>query len=231
METMQYETDERARLSNQKRLRTLIVDDHPIFRDGLRELLMTTPDFEVCGEAEREDEAIQQVLATDPDLITVDISLASGSGLSLISRIKKHKPSAIILAISMYEDRAYAERALAAGASGYVCKHADNKELKLALQMVQRGEIYVNRSILQRMLAQKGSTASASLRMDQQLSGRELEIFNLIGRGRTTPQIAQQLGIAISTVETYRERLKTKLNLSTGAELTRHAILWMAQTT
>jgi DNA-binding NarL/FixJ family response regulator len=230
MGTIQYETLGRASLTSQKVWRTLIVDDHPLFRDGLRELLMTMPDFQIVGEAEREEQSFQQFLATDPDLITVDISLVSGSGLSLISRIKARKPSAVVLAISMYEDRVYAERALAAGASGYVCKQADSNELKSALQAVQRGEIYVSASFLQRMLIRKGAAAiSAAALKDKQLSSRELEIFNLIGRGRTTHQIARELSIAVSTVETYRERLKTKLNLSSGAELTRHAILCMMQ--
>jgi DNA-binding NarL/FixJ family response regulator len=230
MGTIQYETVGRASLTSPKVWRTLIVDDHPLFRDGLRELLMTMPDFQIVGEAEREEQSFQQFLATDPDLITVDISLVSGSGLSLISRIKARKPSAVILAISMYEDRVYAERALAAGASGYVCKQANSNELKSALQAVQRGEIYVSASFLQRMLIGKGAAAmGAAALKDKRLSSRELEILNLIGRGRTTHQIARELNIAVSTVETYRERLKTKLNLSSGAELTRHAILCVMQ--
>jgi DNA-binding NarL/FixJ family response regulator len=230
METSQYEAAARPALPGRKQWRTLIVDDHPLFRDGLRELMRTLPQFQVCGEAEGEEQAMRQLLATDADFITVDISLASGGGLSLISRIKRHKPSAVVLVISMHEDRAYAERALAAGASGYVCKQADNSEIKSALLAVHRGDVYVSMTILQRMLA-KADAAGAASAIDRHLSARELEILTLIGRGRTTPEIASQLGIAISTVETYRERLKTKLNLSTGAELTRHAILWMTQTT
>lgn len=217
---------------NGKSLRTLIVDDHPLFRGGLRELLETIPDFEVVGEAGSEEEALSQVIARDVDLVTVDISLASGSGLSLISRIKSQKPSTAVLVISMYEDSLYAERALAAGASGYICKHSDNNELKTAFQSIRKGEVYVSKGISQRLVNRKGSVkSSAPGAIDKQLSGRELQIFTLIGQGRTTPQIATELGLAVSTVETYRERLKSKLNLNSGTELTRHAILWTMETT
>jgi DNA-binding NarL/FixJ family response regulator len=215
-----------------KSWRTLIVDDHQLFRDGLRELLQNEPDVEFCGEAEHEEDAFKQFVDANPDLVIVDISLASGHGLNLTSRIKKASPTAIVVVLSMYDDRVYAERALAAGASGYICKQSTNREIVDAIRAVRNGEIYLQENILQRILKQKVRGRHAVKGGEsEQLSARELEIFTLIGRGRTTHQIAHELRLAISTVETYRERLKTKLNLTTGSELTRYAILWVMQNT
>ncbi len=226
MDILQHHKFAKTATPQRKLWRTLVVDDHPLFRDGLRDLIGSLPGFAICGEADNEEDAYQLFVAEDADLVTVDISLVAGSGLSLIDRIKDRKPSAAVLVISMFEDTVYAERALAAGASGYVCKHSDNGELKAALEAIQKGEVYVSRSVFQRMLNGKtGDSAANGNVPEKQLSGRELQIFTLIGQGRTTPQIANELHLAVSTVETYRERLKTKLNLASGAELTRHAIL------
>jgi DNA-binding NarL/FixJ family response regulator len=198
----------------------------------LREVLQSLPGFVVCGEAEDEDGAYSQFVAHDADFITVDISLASGSGLNLISKIKARRPSATVVAVSMYEDSIYAELALAAGASGYICKHAKSDELTAALQAVLNGEIYVSGNIYGQLLQRKAGTSYSTNGMkDKRLSSRELQIFTLIGQGRTTPQIAEELGLAVSTIETYRERLKSKLGLASGSELVRHAILWMVQNT
>jgi DNA-binding NarL/FixJ family response regulator len=217
---------------NQSVKRVLIVDDHPLFRDGLKELLASIPGILVCGESEHEEDGYSQFVLCEPDLITVDISLASGSGLSLISRIKERRPSALVVAVSMYEDSIYADLALAAGAAGYVCKHAPRDELKAAMQAVLSGEVYVSRNVFGQLLKRKpGRNYSSDGLKDKRLSGRELQIFTLIGQGRTTPQIAEELGLAVSTIETYRERLKSKMGLASGAELTRHAILWMVQNT
>src|SRR3954464_12080803 len=135
--------------------RTLLVDDHQLYRVGLRALLENEPEIRIVGEAEHENEAYDQFVATDPDFVTVDISLASGQGLSLVSRIKALKPSAVVLVLSMYDDRVYAERALAAGAAGYVCKQSTNKEIIDAVRGVLGGQVYVRDELLQRMLMQK----------------------------------------------------------------------------
>jgi len=212
--------------------RTLLVDDHQLYRVGLRALLENEPEIRIVGEAEHENEAYDQFVATDPDFVTVDISLASGQGLSLVSRIKALKPSAVVLVLSMYDDRVYAERALAAGAAGYVCKQSTNKEIIEGVQTVLSGEVYVRDEILQRMLAQKvGKNPTAMGAESELLSDRELEVFTLIGQGRTTHEIAAELSLAVSTIETYRERLKSKLKLASGSELTKHAILWVMQNT
>jgi DNA-binding NarL/FixJ family response regulator len=212
--------------------RTLLVDDHQLYRVGLRALLENEPEISICGEAEHENEAYDLFATTDPDFVTVDISLASGQGLSLVSRIKALKPSAVVLVLSMYDDRVYAERALAAGAAGYVCKQSTNKEIIDAVRTVLSGEVYVRDEILQRMLMQKiGKSPTAMGAESELLSDRELEVFTLIGQGRTTHEIAAELSLAVSTIETYRERLKSKLKLASGSELTKHAILWVMQNT
>jgi DNA-binding NarL/FixJ family response regulator len=212
--------------------RVLIVDDHPMFRDGLRRVLESFAGLVICGEAEHEEGAFLQFARYDANFVTVDISLAAGNGLDLISRIKERRPSAIVLAISMYEDSIYADLALAAGASGYVCKHASSDELRAAVQAVLRGEVYVSPDAAGQRSERKAGSASLSNGLgEKRLSSRELQIFTLIGQGHPTPQIAEELGLAVSTVETYRERLKAKLGLSSGSELTRHAILWTLQKT
>jgi len=209
--------------------RTVIIDDHPLFRSGLRELLEREPGIEIVGEAEAEDEAFRLAENSDVDLVTVDLSLASGHGLSLVSRIKKAKPSVVVLVVSMHDNRIYAERAIDAGAAGYVCKQANSQELLNAVRTVRAGEIYLSDTVLPGSRNRAITAQPAIAGQLNTLSGRELQIFTLIGQGRNTHQISDDLKLAVSTVETYRERLKTKLNLASGAELTRHAILWVMQ--
>jgi len=207
--------------------RVLIVDDHPLYRDALREILKNQLGLIIAGEADSENEAFQLVLDTKPELLTVDLTLASGNGLNLVSRVKQHTSTPHVLVVTMYEDRAYADLALAAGASGYMSKHTERSELTVALDTIRRGEVYVSPNILNSTLrTQTTPNAADWASKDRRLSGRELQIFTLIGRGRNTHQIAAELAIAVSTVETYRERLKTKLDLASGSELARHAFFW-----
>jgi DNA-binding NarL/FixJ family response regulator len=210
--------------------RTLVVDDHELFRKGLRELLECEPGVQVLGEAASEAEAIEKFEAIAAELVTVDISLASGHGLNLVSRVKMRRPSTVILVVSMYDERVFAEQAIAAGASGYVSKQASNADLVAAIRAVRKGEIYLRSDILQRLLKRKaGSKKLDAPLLDKRLSGRELVILSLIGQGNSTNQIAGELHLAVSTVETYRERIKTKLGLASSAELIRHAVLWVMQ--
>jgi DNA-binding NarL/FixJ family response regulator len=232
MMTTQDKIRSEIKTSGAKTCRVLIVDDHQLFRDGLKELIETESDIQVCGEAHDEESGFTKVMAERPNLVTVDISLASGSGLSLVSRIKKARPETMVLMLSMFDDRIYAERALAAGASGYVCKQSSNEDILAAFRTVRSGKLYLQHETMQRVLNRKVGRPEAAPRSEVELlSVRELEIFTLIGRGRTTHQIADDLKIAVSTVETYRERLKLKLNLGSGNELSRHAFLWVTNNT
>lgn len=213
--------------------RVLVVDDHELFRDGLTELISTEPDISVCGEAGTVTEAIEKFRAMQPQLVIVDIALAKGNGLDLVERIKAIDPAAIVLVLSMFDESVYADRAIAAGASGYVCKQAPNEEILNALRTVKRQGMYVSQVVMERLLSRKKGvpTSPGNSPEEELLSSRELQIFSLIGQGETTQKIARQLNLAASTVETYRERIKTKLNLSNGTELTRRAILWMLRST
>lgn len=210
------------------RWRALIVDDHQLFRNGLRELLEDEPDVEVCAEAAEISEALAAFEREKPNLVTIDISLTDGNGLSLVERIKRQSPAITILVLSMYDEGIYADRAIAAGASGYVCKQSTNEEIRRALRTVLKGEVYLSPAVMQRLLLRKSpQVGGGQLFHEARLSNRELEILTLIGQGSTTQGIATKLHLSVSTIETYRERLKTKLQLANGAELTRHAILWL----
>jgi DNA-binding NarL/FixJ family response regulator len=192
----------------------------------LRELLRKEPGFAVVADAESEDQAFRAFVKSEADLVIVDVSLAAGNGLSLIARIKEQSPGAIVLVVSMYEDKIYAELALAAGASGYVCKHTGSDEVSRALGAVTKGEVYITPDLRGEQGPEGTFENSDQARNKKRLSSRELQIFTMIGQGRNTSEIANELQIAVSTVETYRERLKSKLNLGSGSALTRHAVLW-----
>ena len=207
--------------------RVLIVDDHPIFQDGLRELLRIERGFIVVGDAVCEDEAFRRFVESKADLVIADVSLAKGNGLNLIARIKEQSPATMVLVVSMYEDRIYAELALAAGALGYVCKNAGSDEVRRALSAVVKGDVYITPGLKGEQGPECKFENSNQTLKEKKLSSRELQIFTMIGQGRRTPQIADELQIAVSTVETYRERLKAKLDLESGSELIRRATLWV----
>ncbi len=210
--------------------RVLIVDDHPLYRDALWDVLQNKLGQIIVGAAGSEEEAFDYVVRTKPDLVTVDVTLATGNGLSLITKIKRRTSTPHVLVISMYQDRTYAELAIAAGASGYVCKNIDGPELKTALETIRSGEVYIAPNVVDGMLrTNRGPRERSSALKERQLSNRELQIFTMIGQGRNTHEIAAELQIAVSTVETYRERLKTKLNLASGPELVRYAFFWAMQ--
>ena len=212
--------------------RVLVADDHELYRNGLTELIRSDPELEICAEAENLSDALEQFRAHKPNLVIVDISLAKGNGLDLVERIKTTDPATVVLVISMFDERVYADRAIAAGASGYVCKQAPNSEILAALHTVKRHGIYVSQLVMDRLLSRKkGPIAPGTSLEEERLSKRELQIFTLIGQGETTQKISRQLYLSPSTVETYRERIKTKLNLANGSELTRRAILWMLRST
>ena len=208
--------------------RIFVVDDHPLIRYGLRQLLETEVLLEVCGEAESIADSLVGIKECSPDLVIVDISLPDGSGLDLIKRIHAVTPGLPILVSSMHDERLLAERALRAGAMGYVSKHEAPEHLVEALLKILGGKVYVSKAITERVLKQTYSknTAEPSLSLIDNLSNRELEVFEQIGRGHSTVQIAENLKLSAKTIETHRAHIKKKLNLTSAIELTRQALQW-----
>jgi DNA-binding NarL/FixJ family response regulator len=213
-----------------KTVKILIVDDHPIVREGLAARLARQPDFEVCGEAEDVVDAIEKVKSTRPHIVIVDLSLKSGQGLDLIKRIKALDLNTKMLVSSMYDESLYAERSLRAGAMGYVNKQEVSEKIIDAIRQVIDGKIYLSPRMTERLLQRAvGSMPQLVQSPFETLTDRELEIFKMIGKGMTTRQIANDLHLSVKTVETHRENLKGKLNLPNSAELGREAVQWVME--
>jgi DNA-binding NarL/FixJ family response regulator len=209
--------------------RVLIVDDHPIVRQGLRRMIEPEPDLVVCGEVQTEREARTAIRALAPDVVIVDISLAQGDGLELVRDVHAQQPELPMLVLSMHDELIYAERLLAAGASGYIMKQAASDQLLIALRQVLAGGQYLSESLagnLGRSDAAVGGVGSAD--PIDRLSNRELQVLSLIGRGMSSREAAEALGLSVKTVETHRQSLKRKLNLATNAQLLQYAINWYA---
>ena len=210
--------------------RILIVDDHPLVRTGFVQLISDEPDLEVCGEAADETEALQKVGALRPDLVIIDLSLAGGSGLNLIERIKAHYADITMLVASMHDESLFAERVLAAGALGYLNKQEAPSNIIKAIRRVLEGRVYVSDKLTERLLdSLTGMVNVPGQSPMQRLSNRELEVFELIGRGMTTGKIADHLKLSTKTIETHRENIKKKLGLASGQELTRRAMHWLME--
>ena len=206
--------------------RILIVDDHPMMREGLRGVINREPDMMVCGEAENAQQAMNAVQKLAPDLALVDITLPGKSGLELVKDLKAMYPHVVILAISMHDESLYAERALRAGAKGYVMKHSAAKNIVAALRRIRGGEIYVSEELRSRLVARAidGKPGKKSSGLGQ-LSDRELEVFRLIGQGLKKSELALRLKLSVNTIESHRASLKRKLNVNSSSELARLAIL------
>jgi DNA-binding NarL/FixJ family response regulator len=205
-----------------------MVDDHPIVRYGLRELLDREKDFIICGEAEDTRGALKAVVETKPDLVIVDISLKNSNGLELIARIREKHPHIRMLVLSMHDQAIYAERALRAGALGYIMKQELNETLVDALKAIQNGRIFVSREIsdklMQKILPVQKNEPKFSV---DRLSNREFEIFKMLGEGYKVGQIARTLHMSVSTAEYHRANMKIKLGIKSAQELTRIAVDWM----
>jgi DNA-binding NarL/FixJ family response regulator len=211
------------------RARILIVDDHPLVRSGLKLLIDCEPDLAVCGEAANANEAMRLLESQKPDLLIVDLSLKESSGLELIKRIKARSPEAKMLVSSMFEEALYAERVLSAGALGFVHKQEGMERVIEAIRCVLSGRVWLSSAMSERMLRRMTvSQPTASQSPVHTLSDRELEVFEQIGRGRATKDIARQLHLSIKTVETHREKIKAKLGLKSAAELNRASFQWVA---
>jgi DNA-binding NarL/FixJ family response regulator len=213
-----------------KTVKILIVDDHPIVREGLAARLGRQPDFEVCGEAEDVADALDKVKSARPDVVIVDLSLKSGQGLDLIKRIKALDMDTKMLVSSMYDESLYAERSLRAGAMGYVNKQEVSEKIIDAIRLVVDGKIYLSPRMTERLLQRAVGAAPQLVQSPfETLTDRELEIFKMIGKGMTTRQIANELHLSVKTVETHRENIKGKLTLPNSAELSREAVQWVME--
>lgn len=209
-------------------LRIVIVDDHPIVRKGLVELINRESDMTVCGESDTADGGLQRIRAERPDVAVVDLSLGATSGLHLVKALDVSCPHVRVLVLSMHDETLHAERALAAGANGYIMKDEGMQNLIAAIRCVATGKTYVSPQMLERIVARVTSRKSAEPEPSplERLTDREREVFALIGRGLGTREIAEQLDLSVKTIETYQARIKEKLGLTSGHDLIRVAVSW-----
>lgn len=208
--------------------KVLVVDDHPIVRSGLAQLINREPDLMVCGDAEEMHTALQIIDTLKPDILIVDISLNGPDGIDLLKNIRAKDPGLPVLILSMHDESIYAERALRAGANGYIMKQEATDRVLIALRRILNREVYVSDRVANKMLQQfvaGGATAVNRSPFDD-LSDRELEVLRLIGEGHGTRQIADGLHLSVKTVETYQCHLKDKLGLKNSRELVQYAIQW-----
>jgi DNA-binding NarL/FixJ family response regulator len=212
--------------------RVFVVDDHPMIREGLAAQIANEPSFELCGHAEDVVEAVSRVADAAPDLVIVDISLKSGNGIDLVKRLKAKDPTLIILVWSMYPENLYAERALRAGARGYVNKGKSASQIMDAIRTVIDGKTYLSTEMSEKLLGRViGNPTAEKPSSVEKLTDRELEAFELLGQGLTTQQIAARMHVSHKTVETYRARIKEKLGLTNSIELIQRAVQWVMEKT
>ncbi len=205
----------------------LIVDDHPIFRMGMKELINQEDDFTVCGVAEDIKEARKLFSTQSPDMAIIDIALADENGLDLVKEFSDSRKDFPMLVLSMHDESVWAERAIRAGASGYVMKKEASESVISALRNMRKGNIHVSSNMISLLLNKMhDKPEKESVATEDKLTERELEVFRLIGAGLATREIAEQMVLGIKTIGTYRDRIKQKLNLKNGPELTRRAVLW-----
>src|SRR5215472_4876750 len=207
--------------------RVFIVDDHPLVREGLTNLINGQDDLIICGEAKNSAQALDGIMKAQPDVALIDISLENESGLELVKQLGSQFPQVALIVLSMHDEALYAERALHAGARGYVMKHETSKSVLASIQQVLAGGVYVSERIVNRMAlrltASRRSVASSPV---ERLSDRELEIFRLLGQGRSPSEIAGDLNLSLKTVQAYCARAKEKFGVTSLTELLRAAIQW-----
>ena len=206
----------------------LVVDDHPIVREGLAQMINREPDLAVCGEAESMQRALQVMDVLRPNLLIVDISLDGPDGLDLLKHVRAQDPELAVLILSMHDESIYAERALRAGANGYIMKQEATDNVLTAVRRILNGEVYVSPRIANTMLQKfvRGSASDIKHTSLDDLSDRELEVLRLIGVGHSTRQIAEELHLSVKTVESYQAHLKDKLGLKNSRELVQYATRW-----
>lgn len=207
--------------------RILIVDDHPLMRKGLAMTLDAEPDLQVVGQAASAEDTLEILDGVKPDVAVVDVSLPGMSGIELVKHLLARSPGLVILVVSRHDESLYAERAIRAGAKGYLMKLEAADVIVKAIKHVLRGGIYVSEDVKERLLVGMMTGKDVSQSPLEILSDRELEVFELTGKGVSTKEIADRLHLSVKTVESYRARIKSKLNLNTAAELMQHAVKWV----
>jgi DNA-binding NarL/FixJ family response regulator len=213
------------------RSRIFLVDDHTMFREGLRQLIDREPDLTVCGDAADATAALAAIRESPPDLLITDISMPGVSGMELVKQIKNIYPELPVLVVSMHDESLYAERVVRAGAMGYVMKQEPAKTVKAAIRKVLAGDIHLSEkmaaTVLGKLMHEKTGGAAAS--PIDALSNRELEVFQLLGEGKASREIAQELNLSVATINSFRNRIKEKMNFKNSTELMLHAIQWVRE--
>ena len=210
-----------------RQMRVLVVDDHPVVRLGIRQMIAAEPDFAVCAEADSPDAAMRACRGSEVDLAIVDLSLGSSSGLELIKQMHEAHPSLPSLVLSMHDESLFAQRALRAGARGYLQKHEAIEGLVHAVREVISGKVFVSDTVAQQVLAGLRGTTPVPTDQLATLTDREIQVLERVGRGSSTAEIARDLGVSVKTIETYRSNIKAKLNLKSALDLVRYATSWI----
>lgn len=216
-----------SRKAGDDRIRVLIVDDHPAIREALRETISGKMGIELCGEAATAEEALRLVAKEKPNVAVVDISLEDAHGLDLVQNIRVQYPDVQVIVFSMYDEDVYAERAIRAGASGYLMKSEPTQKVVEAIRWVVRGEVYLSHRMASKILSKvaRGQSARPSFAVDE-FTDREMAVFQMLGEGYTVEEITDRLSLSRKTVETYRRRAKEKLGFDTVSELLQFAVQW-----
>ncbi|MCP4339067.1 MAG: response regulator transcription factor [Desulfobulbaceae bacterium] len=208
--------------------RIVIVEDHPVFRAGLKELIETEKDLQVCGEADTINKAMKVIEDKQPDLVIIDITLRGRNGIELIKELHRDVPHLPLLVLSMHDESLYAERAFRAGASGYIMKEETSESIVKAIRMVHGGQRYASKQFMANVLNKFLSHSPEDTRSPiDRLTHRELDVFRLLGQGMTTKDIATHLDLSAKTIGTYRERIKVKLDLQNASDLMHSAVRWL----
>ncbi|HUB78906.1 MAG TPA: response regulator transcription factor [Bryobacteraceae bacterium] len=214
-------------VSGVRKATVLLVDDHPIVRQGLTQLINQEADLVVCAQAEDGERALHAIATHRPDIVILDISLNGPDGLAVLKDIRMCHAGLPVLVLSMHDESLYAERVLRAGANGYIMKQEATERVLEAIRRIQGGEVYVSDRIAKRLLKKVVSSTSEAASPIEALTDRELAVFRLIGKGRSTREIADELHVSVKTVETYQSHIKDKLGLKNARELVQHAFQWV----
>jgi DNA-binding NarL/FixJ family response regulator len=211
-----------------EKARIYLVDDHPVVRSGLADVINQETDMMVCGEAESAEDALREIKAAEPSLAVIDLSLRGTSGLELIKRLKARDPKLPILVLSMHDESVFAQRALHAGALGFIMKDAITGQIQTAIRQVLAGKVFLSAPMTERFLlgasGKKGEPGASPL---DRLSDREIEVFEMIGRGLGTSEIARKLHLSVKTIDTHRANIRVKLGLKDPAQIVHHAVQWV----